>query len=466
MTVAISSVLVQAANVSSGMTSLQSGSVTASSGSHLLVVFGAVRDARTTADWASGITVSDTRGATWTISALVHYANVGNANQWWDVAVGVAIAPADGNATQVTVSAPSGVTLYSAMLAVHSVTGASGVLAGATGITAGISPSAAIALTLGAAPTTDDLTLFARFWSAGGGSTPSSPTALLSGWTSVSEVLRLWDWAGSLSASARGDSTSTAVACSDPWTGDDSQVFGGAALAIVIRAEGSGPVEPTVVDAPIAATTSGATIASVGVVRGVLLAGEAASPATLAGTRTAEPPLVALADAPSALTPIRLPAALAAVVASGVGAGVGTRISGALGGATGAGSASGEATRVVLGSGAGRAIGLSAGNTGLLATPPVAADAITLSRAEPVRIGLGTVVGASAGASSASKATIVGVLTAGVTLSVSTALSVIPVIGRLIGRVSSVGRVATRLVGVVAGTRLRLSTRSKGPRLQ
>lgn len=169
---------------------------------------------------------------------------------------------------------------------VFGASGASGLLAGAAPATSALSPSSELSLTLGATPTSSDLTLFVRYWSASG--SVSSPTATMaSGWDFEDEVLSLWNYAGSTIAFSRASSTSTAVVCADPWTGGDGEAYGGAALAIILRAEGGGP---TVVEADGSALAWCLASSSVARVACSLSPSEALSLASLEPVRVASCP--------------------------------------------------------------------------------------------------------------------------------------------------------------------------------
>jgi len=220
---------IASSNTSTGNTT--TASFTSTAGNRILVFYAPTRSSVGTSDWSSGITCSDSQGAAYTtIGASVNYNNGTN----WDVAAAVFIAASNGSSRTVTLS--SGVTNYSACFMVYEVSG------DFTGSTTGfiierVVTNGAETLTLTAAPASDDVSLFVRFFSTGSG-TVTAPTVTMSTsygtWSNVGEVNALSTYAGSLALESRTGTTSTTVSCTDTWNATPS-VYGGTALAFTLK---------------------------------------------------------------------------------------------------------------------------------------------------------------------------------------------------------------------------------------
>jgi hypothetical protein len=226
MSVSITSKLVTT-STNSGDTTTSSVVVTA--GNLILVVFAPTRNSIGTSSWLDGMSVSDSNSRSWTrIVGACNYNNAVN----WDVAIAAFVAVSNGSPGTITVH--SGVTNYSTCVSVSEVSGSSGSVSGAVVATSELGDGP-FSQTLSDAPTDDDLTIAARFFSAGGAAyTPPSAT-METGWDYINEAEDMPGYLGSLILFARSSSTSATVSYTDTWT-QVSFIYGGAAVGVNLKA--------------------------------------------------------------------------------------------------------------------------------------------------------------------------------------------------------------------------------------
>lgn len=175
---------------------------TPAAGERLLAIVGAQEVLAHTQDFTGSLTISDTQGLTWTpIDAVANIAADAIGMRAW------ISSPATATSTTVTIDG-SFYFFFSNELKVLGLSGASGAIVGYVE-NAAAATNGADALTLAAAPTTDDLTVFARYLDSDVGSGLDMGT----GWTELAAVTGLLG--ESFGVAIRTSSVSTTVTVTD-----------------------------------------------------------------------------------------------------------------------------------------------------------------------------------------------------------------------------------------------------------
>jgi len=218
-------------------TSYTTSSISTTSG-NLIVVIAAVMTNGGTSDPSPNITCSDSLTSTYT-----SVANIGNASSW---SMGFQVFTLVSNGTARTITIADSIDAeYQWELIVLELSGATGTVNGL--ITNSNAGDNVISLTLTATPTSNDLTLFARY--IDGGVNGSPPTFTMdAGWDATIEANSdNTNQGGVLGLSARTGSTSTTVSCTDATSATGSYA-GGKCIALALTFVGSGGGEEVAPD--------------------------------------------------------------------------------------------------------------------------------------------------------------------------------------------------------------------------
>jgi hypothetical protein len=214
-------------NTNTGATTTASFSST--DGYKILVIYSVTKSSIGTTNWSSGLTCVDSLSNTFTLIGNSCYFN-DDTN--WDVGIGVFVLESNGSNRTLTLSPPSGVALYSSCYTVLEVSDLDGTAKGL--VVQNTLSNGSLNLTLTEAPTTNDTTIFTRYWSVGGTAVTAPTVSMDTGWNSyVVEVNNLTSYQGSLALYSRDSSTSTSVSVLDTWTKTNA-LYGGTALALIL----------------------------------------------------------------------------------------------------------------------------------------------------------------------------------------------------------------------------------------
>lgn len=198
-----------------GDSSYTTASFGTTSGNLIVVIVGMMTNSGSS-DPSAGISCNDSLSASYT-----PVGTIGNAS-YWSQGLRVFVATSNGSDRTVIVDQPS-VPRYQWEVIILELSGASGSVSGL--VTNGSAGDDAISLTLGAAPATGDLTIFARVVDGGTNSAPPTLT-MDAGWSATIEAnANESQQGGVLGVSTRTGSTSTTVSCTDATSSSDSDSY-------------------------------------------------------------------------------------------------------------------------------------------------------------------------------------------------------------------------------------------------